>query len=86
LAGSQESQELTSDRAKPARRRIALVTRWPYPAHTPIRREHDGAVALIDRDLRETGAVTSPSVFAGFRFPSEVISVAVRWYLRYGLS
>jgi len=26
------------------------------------------------------------SVFAGFRFPPEVISVAVRWYLRYGLS
>jgi transposase-like protein len=37
----------------------------------------------------ETGPVTSPraiSVFAGFRFPPEVISVAVRWYLRYGLS
>ncbi len=31
---------------------------------------------------------TSPSAsaFAGFRFPPEVISVAVRWYLRYGLS
>jgi transposase, IS6 family len=26
------------------------------------------------------------SVFAGFRFPPDVISVAVRWYLRYGLS
>ena len=26
------------------------------------------------------------SVFAGFRFPSAVISLAVRWYLRYGLS
>src|SRR5690348_2390009 len=26
------------------------------------------------------------SVFAGFRFPREVIAVAVRWYLRYGLS
>jgi transposase-like protein len=25
-------------------------------------------------------------VFAGFRFPWDVISVAVRWYLRYGLS
>ena len=39
----------------------------------------------------ETGAVmssgsSSSSVFAGFRFPREVISVAVRWYLRYGLS
>jgi len=33
--------------------------------------------------------VTTPraiSVFAGFRFPREVISIAVRWYLRYGLS
>ena len=32
--------------------------------------------------------MTSPSAsaFGGFRFPREVISVAVRWYLRYGLS
>ena len=29
---------------------------------------------------------SSPSAFVGFRFPREVISVAVRWYLRYGLS
>ena len=29
--------------------------------------------------------VVSPS-FAGFRFPPEVIVLAVRWYLRYGLS
>ena len=28
----------------------------------------------------------STSVFAGFRFPPEVISLAVRWYLRYDLS
>ena len=27
----------------------------------------------------------SPS-FAGFRFPPDVILLAVRWYLRYGLS
>jgi IS6 family transposase len=26
------------------------------------------------------------SSFAGFRFPREVIVLAVRWYLRYGLS
>jgi transposase-like protein len=26
------------------------------------------------------------SAFAGFRFPAEVIVVAVRWYLRYSLS
>ena len=29
---------------------------------------------------------SSASAFVGFRFPREVISVAVRWYLRYGLS
>jgi len=27
-----------------------------------------------------------PSRFTGFRFPPEVILLAVRWYLRYGLS
>jgi len=26
------------------------------------------------------------SAFAGYRFPSEIIVLAVRWYLRYGLS
>ena len=31
-------------------------------------------------------ALRTASVFAGFRFPPEVISLAVRWYLRYGLS
>ncbi len=27
-----------------------------------------------------------PVAFAGFRFPPEVILLAVRWYLRFGLS
>jgi hypothetical protein len=48
-----------------------------------------GSVALADRGWRETGSViasSSSSAFAGFRFPREVIAVAVRWYLRYGLS
>jgi hypothetical protein len=38
---------------------------------------------------RDTGSMTvhrGTSVFAGFRFLPEVISRAVRWYLRYGLS
>jgi transposase-like protein len=26
------------------------------------------------------------STFAGFRFPADVIMLAVRWYLRFGLS
>jgi IS6 family transposase len=31
-------------------------------------------------------AAVSSSAFAGFRFPGEVIVLAVRWYLRFGLS
>jgi transposase-like protein len=30
--------------------------------------------------------VALASAFAGFRFPPEVIVLAVRWYLRFGLS
>ncbi len=43
---------------------------------------------MTDRVGRDTDPMisSSTSVFAGFRFPREVISVAVRWYLRYGLS
>jgi hypothetical protein len=35
---------------------------------------------------RSARVPASKSGFAGFRFPPEVIMVAVRWYLRYGLS
>ena len=35
---------------------------------------------------RRSPLPVSRSAFAGFRFPAEVIVVAVRWYLRYGLS
>ncbi len=31
-------------------------------------------------------ALQPRSAFSGFRFPTEVITAAVRWYLRYGLS
>src|SRR5450759_4455511 len=30
--------------------------------------------------------VFSSSAFAGFRFPAEIIVLALRWYLRFGLS
>jgi hypothetical protein len=33
-----------------------------------------------------SGSTAPVSAFDGFRFPREVIAVAVRWYLRYGLS
>ena len=38
------------------------------------------------RRLRAARPQVDRSAFAGFRFPAEVITVAVRWYLRYGLS
>ena len=37
------------------------------------------------RRSRPVPAIQS-SAFAGFRFPPEIIVLAVRWYLRYGLS
>jgi transposase-like protein len=36
--------------------------------------------------LRRRPSLPPTSAFAGFRFPAEVIVVAVRWYLRYNLS
>jgi transposase-like protein len=37
--------------------------------------------------MRTRRPVSAPrSAFAGFRFPPDVIIVAVRWYLRFGLS
>jgi transposase, IS6 family len=38
------------------------------------------------RRRRMTRSVGARSAFAGFQFPPEVITLAVRWYLRYGLS
>jgi hypothetical protein len=40
----------------------------------------------MKRRRRRPPVVTPPSGFAGFRFPPEVTMLAVRWYLRYGLS
>ena len=56
-----------------------------------------GTVALVaPASIGETGAMRSHrcphpcpaprSAFAGFRFPPEVIALAVRWYLRFALS
>ena len=54
----------------------------------------DGTVASADGRLGQAVLMhrcrfrlpAPRSSFAGFRFPPEVIMVAVRWYLRYGLS
>lgn len=39
-----------------------------------------------DRGLVNRRTVDESTSFAGYRFPPEVILLAVRWYLRYGLS
>ena len=40
----------------------------------------------MKRNRRPRPPAQAPSTFAGFRFPPSVILLAVRWYLRYGLS
>jgi hypothetical protein len=56
-----------------------------------------GTIALIDRQRvrqdcavklssRSRTSLPSRSAFARFRFPAGVIVLAVRWYLRFGLS
>jgi len=40
----------------------------------------------MKRTRRPRPTVSMPSGFTGFRFPPGVILLAVRWYLRYGLS
>jgi IS6 family transposase len=55
-----------------------------------------GTVALIDRVLvgeaermhgpHSVSSRLNRSAFVGLRFPPDVILLAVRWYLRYGLS
>jgi transposase-like protein len=35
---------------------------------------------------RSHRSIPPRSAFAGFRFPADMIVLAVRWYLRYGLS
>ena len=41
---------------------------------------------VMRRNRRARPLVQVRSAFTGFRFPPEVILLAVRWYLRYGLS
>ena len=40
----------------------------------------------MKRNRRPRQPVQAPSAFVGFRFPPDVILLAVRWYLRYALS
>jgi transposase-like protein len=40
----------------------------------------------VKSSVRPRSWLPPKSVFAGFRFPPEVVVVAVRWYLRFNLS
>jgi hypothetical protein len=65
-----------------------------YSLVSPPRIGLRGTVASADGGFRQAVLMrrrhfrlpVPRSSFAGFRFPPEVITVAVRWYLRYGLS
>jgi len=46
----------------------------------------DGESDGMKRNRRPRPPVQAPLAFAGLRFPPDVILLAVRWYLRYGLS
>ncbi len=59
------------------RRGVALLHR-PRPAPS--------SETAAMRIRRPRPAPATQSAFAGFRFPPDVIVVAVRWYLRFGLS
>jgi hypothetical protein len=75
-----------------------LRHRWSvvvgHDHRVPCQNWPHGTVASAGHQLGQGGLmrrrparVPAPrSGFAGFRFPPEVIMVAVRWYLRYGLS
>ena len=54
---------------------VALAVRWSGPDTPAMRTTH-----------RSRRSIPARSTFAGFRFPPDVIVLAVRWYLRFGLS
>jgi hypothetical protein len=62
---------------------------WPRRCPTgtvasPATRRSSQTAGMRRRPTRQ--APTPRSAFAGFRFPCDVIVLAVRWYLRFGLS
>src|SRR5204863_5812438 len=49
-------------------------------------RDRQGRQVRQCRDCRRRFTAHSATPFAGYRFPPDVIALAVRWYLRYRLS
>src|SRR5512132_3898777 len=80
-----------SGAASPARRAalLTLACSTSAPPSTLLRRRWSRVrsgqtTGMRPRRLRPAPATRS--AFAGFRFPPEVIVLATRWYLRFGLS
>ena len=80
---------------KPAREvQLSLHPPGRLVRGTPTRAIRTALLRCCDRASGETAgmrtrcppAPDARSAFAGFRFPPEVIVLAVRWYLRFGLS
>ena len=57
-------------------RLCCVVRTTPPPSDTGVEPRHRPRPSVL----------VLTSAFAGFRFPPEVITLAVRWYLRFGLS
>jgi hypothetical protein len=69
-------------------RRLAAAQKVPRRrnATVPVMAASTGDSGGMLRAHGRPVPVVPSSVFKGFRFPSEIIVLAVRWYLRYGLS
>jgi len=71
---------------------MKLLTELPADRPNParlccVRVDHRRAARLAAMSIRRPRHVVPPrSAFSGFRFPSDAIVLAVRWYLRFGLS
>jgi hypothetical protein len=80
----------------PAARAVTIAWATMRPAPLPVRGSRRGLLhggktlfgmlKLMRRICRVRPVLPPSSAFTGFRFPREVIVLAVRWYLRYGLS
>jgi transposase, IS6 family len=59
---------------------------WAYDGHCCVHGDPSSSETGAMRTCRPRPAPIPRAAFVGFRFPPEVIVVAVRWYLRFGLS
>ena len=69
-------RDATPAHARECLRGHCCIGRWGAISKTPLMKSH-----------RHPPSRPAPrSAFAGYRFPPEIITLAVRWYLRFGLS